>query len=170
MYLTKRKYIWSDERSKLKITGLKEKIDGSKVKELAFDAGYWRKANAIHKWFEDNCAGDDWHGGDVYVSKKDMQTLLNLCKEVVAKAKVVKGKVQNNSTLTPDGWQPIMEDGEYIENAEEIAKILPTTDGFFFGSTDYDQWYLKDIKDTIEILEKAIADPDSGEYYYSASW
>lgn len=29
-------------------------IDFKKVKEVIEEAGYWRKANAIHKWFVDN--------------------------------------------------------------------------------------------------------------------
>jgi hypothetical protein len=140
------------------------------VKGIEYDAGYWRKANAVHKWFEDNCTSGDWNGEDVWVSRDQLKELLKLCKEVVAKAKVVKGQVQNGSTATASGWQPNMEDGEYIENAEEIAQILPTTDGFFFGSTDYDQWYLEDIKSTIEIITKALEADDTLDFYYSASW
>jgi hypothetical protein len=50
--------------------------------------------------------------------------------------------------------------------------ILPTTPGFFFGSTDYDEYYYQDTKDTIEFLEKEM-DADgkfNGDYYYEASW
>jgi len=50
-----------------------------------------------------------------------------------------------------------------------VAKILPNQSGFFFGSTDYDEWYLRDIEATIEGLEIALKDND-GDFYYSASW
>lgn len=70
--------------------------------------------------------------------------------------------------------------GETITNAEEIADLLPTTEGFFFGSTDYDEYYLDDINNTIEQLDNIIADHeemvDDGvkeynlHYYYIASW
>lgn len=177
MYLTGRKYTknWDymkpEEKHKITIKkGGKPVTSKFEIRGVEYDVGYWRKANAIHKWFEDNCASEDWHGDDVWVSRDQLEELLKLCKEVVAKAKVVKGQVQNGSRMTPEGWQPIMEDGEYIENAEEIAKILPTTDGFFFGSTDYDQWYLEDIKSTIEILTNALEDQNGLDFYYSASW
>ena len=40
--------------------------------------------------------------------------------------------------------------------------------GFFFGGTDYDEWYYNDIENTIKILESALEDGD--EFYYSSSW
>lgn len=86
----------------------------------------------------------------------------------------------NYSLKTSSGWSQIYTFGETIKNADEIAELLPTQGGFFFGSTDYDEWYVGDIKDTIEILEEIIADYDkevaSGvngydiSYVYRASW
>lgn len=48
-------------------------------------------------------------------------------------------------------------------------ELLPTTSGFFFGDTAYNEWYFKDIENTIEILEK-ILDEKGADYYYSSSW
>jgi hypothetical protein len=48
-------------------------------------------------------------------------------------------------------------------------ELLPTASGFFFGGTEYDEWYFKDIDNTIQILEEALADK-RGDYYYSSSW
>lgn len=175
MYLTKKRYVknWEhDKNNKWTVTvkhNGKEVKDKTPVKYIEYEAGYWRKANAIHKWFVDNVQDGEDDCKDYWVSTEQLEELLKLCKEVVAKAKVVKGKVQNGSRGTANGWEPIMEDGEYIENAEEIAAILPTTSGFFYGSTDYDQWYLRDIKDTVEMLETALQDKDC-DYYYSSSW
>ena len=47
--------------------------------------------------------------------------------------------------------------------------LLPTQSGFFFGGTEYDEWYFKDIDYTISMLE-AVLNTDSGDYYYSSSW
>ena len=46
--------------------------------------------------------------------------------------------------------------------------LLPSANGFFFGNTDYDEWYYNDIENTIKILETALEDGD--EFYYSSSW
>ena len=70
--------------------------------------------------------------------------------------------------------------GEEITNSEEIAELLPTIDGFFFGSTDYDQYYLDDVKRAIEIFDEIITnheadlargvDPYDITYVYSVSY
>lgn len=55
-------------------------------------------------------------------------------------------------------------------NAREA---LPTAAGFFFGSTEYDEWYMRDIKDTIEGLERVLKVIPEGErwsFVYQASW
>ena len=56
------------------------------------------------------------------------------------------------------------------EDASQASKLLPTQSGFFFGGTEYDDWYMKDIQDTIKICEAALALPDSWELYYRSSW
>ena len=65
-----------------------------------------------------------------------------------------------------------MEDGKYIKDPSVAEELLPTTRGFFFGGTEYDQWYFEDIEDTIkqttEILETT--DFDNEYITYQASW
>jgi hypothetical protein len=57
-----------------------------------------------------------------------------------------------------------------IQNQPAVAEeVLPTASGFFFGGTEYDEWYYKDIENTIQILNEALADTN-GDYYYSSSW
>jgi hypothetical protein len=48
-------------------------------------------------------------------------------------------------------------------------ELLPSASGFFFGGTDYDEWYFNGIDNTIEILKEALED-ERGDYYYSSSW
>ncbi len=51
------------------------------------------------------------------------------------------------------------------------AELLPTGDGFFFGSTDYDEGYFADLDDTYEKLERILAHEDESiKYIYSANW
>lgn len=50
--------------------------------------------------------------------------------------------------------------------------LLPTLEGFFFGGTDYDDYYFSDLVRTKGILEQLLADPEhnEAEYYYHSSW
>jgi hypothetical protein len=43
-----------------------------------------------------------------------------------------------------------------LENRDEAHDLLPTASGFFFGGTDYDEWYFKKLEDTIAMLEPVI--------------
>ena len=57
-----------------------------------------------------------------------------------------------------------------VQNQPAVAEaVLPTASGFFFGGTEYDEWYMQGIDYTIQILNEALAD-ENGEYYYSSSW
>jgi hypothetical protein len=51
----------------------------------------------------------------------------------------------------------------------KAEELLPSASGFFFGGTDYDEWYYNDIENTISVLEDALEDKN-GEYYYTSSW
>jgi hypothetical protein len=58
-----------------------------------------------------------------------------------------------------------------IEHPDEAPSKLPTAAGFFFGSTDYSDWYDDDNSDTVQQLEKVLREyPDDAVFYYLASW
>lgn len=52
---------------------------------------------------------------------------------------------------------------------ERAEELLPTQSGFFFGPTEYDEYYFQDIKDTIEICKWALAQ-DFDYFEYESSW
>lgn len=115
---------------------------------------YWRKANAIHQWFRDHCGYNDYNwdtpAEPVEVTRDDLITLIEKCKSIVS-AKNELG----------DG-------DEFVDFCE---RELPTSEGFFFGSTDYDDWYLNKIINTIDELSEVIEKMEDGDiYYYLASW
>jgi hypothetical protein len=59
---------------------------------------------------------------------------------------------------------------EKVKNDHALANsLLPSASGFFFGGTEYDEWYFNGIDNTIDILKEALED-ERGEYYYSSSW
>ena len=111
------------------------------------EVGYWRKANAIHRWFVENVQ-DGVDDCEIYIVEKEaLETLLDVCKTVL--------------------------DAQHKDEFESIAmQWLPTQDGFFFGGTDYDNWYIADIEDTINIIEKVLAETDFDNEIitYQSSW
>lgn len=141
------------------------------------EVAYWRKANAIHGWFERKFADDD--GGlencrDYYVSKEDLIELRNTCQTILDKAVITVHKVKNGERLNSatGEWEPMYEDGEVIENPELAEELLPTQHGFFFGNTDYDQWYIENLKSTIKQIDRVLetTDFDKEDVVYSAWW
>lgn len=51
-----------------------------------------------------------------------------------------------------------------------LAKeLLPNSEGFFFGSQDYDEYYFGDLEDTIKQLTPLL-DTEEGGFEYRSSW
>jgi hypothetical protein len=121
-----------------------------------YRVGYWRKANEIHNWFLEKCGPRD-HDGDV----------IDDCRDIY---------------IETEALEKLLEDCKQVLNDHSLAPtILPTQSGFFFGSTEYDEYYFEDLEDTIKILEPVIefmhnveaSKNTSGIYYsviYHASW
>ena len=60
-----------------------------------------------------------------------------------------------------------------IKQPAMAGDILPPTSGFFFGSYEIDEWYMQDMKQTIEMLDHVLDTlPDNWDwsFYYHASW
>jgi hypothetical protein len=60
-----------------------------------------------------------------------------------------------------------------VKNDPSLASdLLPTISGFFFGSTEYDEHYMKDIDNTIEQLEQVLTTTSNDDWYfeYQSSW
>ncbi len=58
-----------------------------------------------------------------------------------------------------------------IENDNSLApELLPTQSGFFFGDTDYDEYYFEQITNTKQILISLLVEDCDGDFYYSSSW
>ena len=136
------------------------------------EIGYWRKANAIHRWFVENIQNGIDNCEYYEVSKEQLEELLDVCIKVKNGSKLVKGLIKNGERYENGKFVPCMEEGEYIEDISVAEELLPTQSGFFFGGTDYDQWYLGDIEDTIDILKNVLATVDFNRemVVYLASW
>lgn len=91
-------------------------------KDVSVEVIYWRKANAIHKWFVNNVQSGVDNCGTYYVSYEDLQNLADLCEKVLA-----------DHSLAPE--------------------LLPSEGGFFFGTTEYDEWYFDSLTHTISSIK-----------------
>jgi hypothetical protein len=57
-----------------------------------------------------------------------------------------------------------------IEDNSLAPTLLPSTSGFFFGGTEYDEWYFQDVTNTIKYLTEILEDENGDEFEYYASW
>lgn len=81
-----------------------------------------------------------------------------------------------------DDCSPIYVSREQLEtlqdNCQQILKnpalaeeLLPTQEGFFFGGTEYNDWYMDNIKETYDKLSVLLATiPEGWTFKYQASW
>lgn len=128
MYLYKKKFIWNKESETIKITGVKG-ITPEKVRYITEEAMYWRKANAIHKWFVDNVQKGEDDCGSYPVGKDKLEELYKLALFVVRNPK----KAKEVLPLTEGFFFGGTKYDEYYFNdlkrtAEEIKKLLDNKD------------------------------------------
>jgi hypothetical protein len=115
------------------------------------EVGYFRKSNQIHNWFVEKCQDGIDECQSTIVPKEKLEELLNVCQTIITPT---KGPL-------PDVVREAL--------AEDL---LPTVGGFFFGSTEYDDYYFSKINDAIKILQEIIdtTNFDTEDIIYHASW
>ena len=104
--------------------------------------GYWRKANHIHNWFVEHIQD----GEDDCCYHRE----------------VTKLDLEELLDLCH----------EVLCNPDLADDRLPTCAGFFFGGTEYDEYYMDSIKETIDIITKVLetTDFETQMIYYISSW
>ncbi len=145
------------------------------VIEITYEICEWRKANAIHNWFVENIQGGEDDCGTYSLSREQLQELLETVNTVLDSCELVPGKVNTGITYgknCPPNGKIQWKEGKVIKNPEIAHKLLPTIEGFFFGSTDYDEYYYQDLIKTKNALEKVLSQEENfNDYYeYSSSW
>jgi len=156
MYLYHDVYVWqsldNDAPPAFEITNIQEdesmmsantikSIDPKKIKYIKEEVAYWRKANAIHSWFVQNVQDGVDDCQEYFVSREKLSELLETVKKVLER----KDPSYAVETLTPK-------------------------EGFFFGSSDIDDWYWEDMKNTKKMLEEILADERKTSFVYRSSW
>ena len=61
---------------------------------------------------------------------------------------------------------------DVLDDHSKAEQLLPTGSGFFFGNTDYDEYYFEKVQNTYDILMSIMSAPDADteEYIYQSSW
>lgn len=137
------------------------------------EVAYWRKANHIHNWFvnavQDGIDDCCYHNE---VTKEVLEELLATCEEVLKRSVLIPGPVINGYTYKDGAKIPNLEEGKYIADVSVAQALLPTTSGFFFGGTEYDEYYYDQVKYTAETVKKILetTDFDKEMVYYISSW
>lgn len=85
MYLNAKRFLWYSEDDladniKRNFPDLPEHM---RVKEVTIEAMYWRKANAIHKWFVDRVQGGEDNCQEFEVSLAQLEELLEVIEQVL---------------------------------------------------------------------------------------
>lgn len=108
---------------------------------VVFTIAYWRKANQIHSWFVRECQEGRDECQKTYVGREKLAELREICLRILA------------------------------DKDEDLAEeLLAPQGGFFFGSTEYNDWYWQDVRSTVKQLDRALAMPGSWDLYYRSSW
>lgn len=137
------------------------------------EVGYWRKANQIHNFFVENVQdGEDDCSYHNECTKEILEDLLDKCYKVLTGSIMMIGQVKNGQQYVNGEWVDCMEPGKVIINPEVAEELLPSCRGFFFGSTEYDEYYMQDIEDTIKIIKNVLATTDfeTQMLAYCSSW
>lgn len=102
--------------------------------------GYWRKANAIHRWFVEKCGNGIDECQNIFVSRTRLIQLQDTCNDVLEERDLAKADF-----------------------------LLPPLEGFFFGSQELDEGYWDDLQLTVTVIANALS-IDTESYQYQASW
>ena len=153
MYLHKKTYVknWShmtpEELHEVSVKKNGQPVVGIKperVSEISETVGQWRKFNALHKLFVENCQNGEDDCKEYHIDKSQLVELLGVLKQV-----------QEDYNTT---------------GGIKAHELFPAESGFFFGSTEYDEWYFENVKETVVLLEELIQEEGDGDFYYQSSW
>lgn len=139
--------------------------------EVELVVGYWRKANHIHNWFVQNVQGGEDECKPHDVSREQLEELRTVCLRILAlqtePMTITYGEIGPDHRITEK-----TEEGRTLTRraAAEADKVLPTAAGFFFGSTAYDEWFLRDTEETVKIIDRVLDMPPRWYFVYQSSW
>ena len=124
MFLTRKMYVknWSGSGYEVQVTykGKPVDINPKNVTYITEEIGYWRKANAIHKWFVDNVQDGKDDCGEYYVNEENLNKLMETCQEVLDNPKLGKELLPTTSGFFFGGTDY---DGGYLQDLKNTVEI-----------------------------------------------
>ena len=103
---------------------------------------YWRKANQVREWFVRNAG-----------------------LEVNSDCEVIE--------ISEDQLEQLYDDcNKVIKNPKLASEVMPTSNGFFFGSTEYNERYFDQLKETMDSIQRIFdtTDFDTEVIEYTEWW
>lgn len=112
--------------------------------EISYQIGYFRKFNALHSYIVKTFADGIDNCQDIILYKEDVEQIKKVLDDVL----------------------------NAHQQVEKAKELLPTQSGFFFGGTDYDEFYFEDVKDAADLMQNLLDNFDFENYQlvYQASW
>lgn len=85
MYLNAKRFLWhtEDELADNIKRNFPDLPEHMRIKEVTIEAMYWRKANAIHKWFVDRVQNGEDNCSEFEVSLAQLEELLEVIEQVL---------------------------------------------------------------------------------------
>lgn len=127
------------------------------------NVGYFRKVNCLLPFFgyEDNLSIHP-------IEKCQIEELVSIAKELLKEHHAINSSILSYKEILEvykDDKKKTKEIQEKITalwaNFAEIAsKKLPTTSGFFFGYTEYKEWYVNDLTEIVNVFEEILNSTD----------
>ena len=157
MYLSKKTYVqrWDhqspEETYNVVVTQGGNSVDHIQPNRVSYveeQVGYWRKANAIHKWLVDNVQDGNDNCGIYSVEIDDLMNLLNLCKEV-------KDNPKTAEELLPP------QDGCFFGDV--------SIDQYYFHNIDHTIEILEGVLSE-KVFDKNGRECYPADFYYHSSW
>lgn len=111
---------------------------------ISYQIGYFRKFNALHSYIVKTFADGIDNCQDIILYKEDVEKIKKVLDDVL----------------------------NVHQQAEKAKEILPTQSGYFFGGTDYDEYYFEEVKVAADLMQNFLDNFDFENYQlvYRASW
>jgi hypothetical protein len=140
--------------------------------------GYWRKANAVHGWIVRNMADGIDECQDIRMTREDLKLLRDKCVEAIADRdnatphvnRTIKLNESNGIDVANEIMNTMKAEATKPKTLVDDPLSLEPISGFFFGGTEKDEYYYRDLEHTIDIINSLLSNDMELDYYYRASW